>query len=61
MKYSRLGNTDIRVSKIGLGTMTWGHQNSEREAHAQLDYALDAGVNLIDTAEMYPVPPVRER
>ena len=61
MKYSRLGNTDIQISKIGLGTMTWGHQNTEREAHDQLDYALNAGVNFIDTAEMYPVPPVRER
>lgn len=60
MQYSLLGNTDIQVSKIGLGTMTWGHQNTEREAHVQLDCALDAGVNLIDTAEMYPVPPVKE-
>ncbi|MEW7000464.1 aldo/keto reductase [Serratia ureilytica] len=42
---------------LGLGTMTFGEQNSEADAHAQLDYALAAGVNLIDTAELYPVPP----
>lgn len=60
MKYRKLGRTDIDVSLIGLGTMTWGEQNSEAEAHAQLDFALDKGVNLIDTAEMYPVPPKPE-
>ena len=53
----QLGRTDIRVSALCLGTMTWGEQNSEAEAHAQLDAALEAGVNFIDTAEMYPVPP----
>jgi len=57
MQYSRLGRTGIQVSRICLGTMTWGEQNSEREAHAQLDAALAAGINFIDTAEMYPVPP----
>ncbi|QAU36010.1 NADP(H)-dependent aldo-keto reductase [Janthinobacterium sp. 17J80-10] len=57
MQYRQLGNTDIKVSNIALGTMTWGQQNSEAEAHAQLDMAVDFGVNLIDTAEMYPVPP----
>lgn len=56
MKYRKLGNTDIQVSVIGLGTMTWGHQNSEADAHEQLDYALSQGVNLVDTAEMYPTP-----
>ncbi|MGE7991033.1 NADP(H)-dependent aldo-keto reductase [Pseudomonas sp. NPDC089554] len=56
MKYRPLGNSDIQVSVIGLGTMTWGHQNSERDAHHQLDYALSQGVNLVDTAEMYPTP-----
>lgn len=56
MKYNNLGNTDIKVSAIGLGTMTWGHQNSELEAHEQLDYALSRGVNLVDSAEMYPTP-----
>jgi aryl-alcohol dehydrogenase-like predicted oxidoreductase len=60
MQYRALGRTDIRVSVIGLGTMTWGQQNSEAEAHAQLDYALAQGVNFIDTAEMYPVPPMAE-
>ncbi len=57
MEYRRLGNTDIDVSLIGLGTMTWGEQNAERDAHEQIDYALEHGVNLIDAAEMYPVPP----
>ncbi|MEI5998585.1 NADP(H)-dependent aldo-keto reductase [Paraburkholderia bengalensis] len=57
MEYRRLGDTDVQVSVIGLGTMTWGEQNTEREAHEQIDYALDHGVTLIDTAEMYPVPP----
>lgn len=57
MEYRHLGRTDIKVSAICLGTMTFGEQNTETEAHAQLDYALDAGINFIDTAEMYPVPP----
>ncbi|MVW80265.1 NADP(H)-dependent aldo-keto reductase [Bordetella sp. 02P26C-1] len=60
MKTRKLGHTDIEVSLIGLGTMTWGEQNSEAEAHEQLDYALSRGVNLVDTAEMYPVPPKAE-
>jgi aryl-alcohol dehydrogenase-like predicted oxidoreductase len=60
MEYRRLGDSDVQVSLIGLGTMTWGEQNTEQEAHAQIDYALDHGVNLIDTAEMYPVPPRAE-
>lgn len=58
MQYRRLGNTDIDVSAICLGTMTWGSQNTEAEAHAQIDLALDRGVNFIDTAEAYPVTPV---
>ena len=57
MIYSKLGDTDIEISKICLGTMTFGEQNTEKEAHEQLDFALDNGVNFIDTAEMYPVPP----
>ena len=57
MEYRRLGHTDIKVSVLCLGTMTWGEQNSEAEAHAQLDYAVAQGINFIDTAEMYPVPP----
>lgn len=60
MQYRPLGNTDIKISAIALGTMTWGEQNSEAEAHSQLDLAIDYGVNLIDTAEMYPVPPRAE-
>jgi aryl-alcohol dehydrogenase-like predicted oxidoreductase len=56
MEYRILGRTDIRVSVICLGTMTWGQQNSEAEAHEQLDAALDRGVNFIDTAEMYSIP-----
>jgi aryl-alcohol dehydrogenase-like predicted oxidoreductase len=56
MKYRQLGNSDIKVSAIGLGTMTWGHQNNEADAHQQLDFALAQGVNLVDTAEMYPTP-----
>src|SRR5262245_46775766 len=60
MEYRTLGRTDIRVSVIGLGTMTFGEQNTEGEGHAQIDYALDQGVNLIDTAEMYAVPPRAE-
>jgi len=57
MKYKRLGRTDLTVSQLCLGTMTWGEQNTEPEAHEQLDAAIDAGINFIDTAEMYPVPP----
>ena len=57
METRPLGNTDIQVSLIGLGTMTWGEQNTEQEAHEQLDYATSCGINFIDTAEMYPVPP----
>lgn len=57
MEYSKLGNSDLSVSKICLGTMTWGEQNTESEAHAQMDYAVAQGVNFFDAAEMYPVPP----
>jgi aryl-alcohol dehydrogenase-like predicted oxidoreductase len=60
LKYRKLGHTGLDVSLIGLGTMTWGEQNTEAEAHEQLDYALSRGVNLIDAAEMYPVPPKPE-
>jgi aryl-alcohol dehydrogenase-like predicted oxidoreductase len=60
MKFRALGPNGPMVSQIALGTMTWGQQNTEEEAHTQLDAALAAGVNLIDTAEMYPVPPKRE-
>lgn len=60
MKYTTLPNTDIKVSKICLGSMTWGNQNTEAEGHEQIDYALDQGVNFIDTAELYPVPATAE-
>ena len=60
MQYSTLGYTGIQVSKICLGTMTFGEQNTEQEAHQQLDYAVSQGVNFIDTAEMYPVPPIEK-
>ena len=57
MEYSELGTSKIKISKICLGTMTFGEQNNIDEAHDQLDFAIDKGVNFIDTAEMYPVPP----
>lgn len=60
MKYTKLPNTSIEVSKICLGTMTWGNQNTQDEGFAQMDYALDHGVNFIDTAELYPVPASKE-
>jgi len=56
MELRKLGRTDINVTSVCLGTMTWGKQNTEEEAHTQLDYALDRGINFIDAAEMYPVP-----
>ena len=57
MEYQNLGKTDIQISRVCLGTMTWGMQNSEKDAHQQMQMASDAGVNFLDTAEMYPVPP----
>ena len=60
MEFTTLGHTDIRVSKICLGTMTYGDQNTQQDANNQLDYALSQGINFIDTAEMYPVPPKAE-
>jgi aryl-alcohol dehydrogenase-like predicted oxidoreductase len=60
MQYTTLGNTALKVSKICLGTMTFGEQNSEAEGHDQLDYALSKGINFIDTAEMYSVPGRKE-
>jgi len=60
MNYRRLGTTDLDVSTICLGTMTWGTQNTEAEGHEQMDYALAKGVNFFDTAEMYAVPPSAE-
>jgi len=60
MEFGKLGNTDIEVSRLCLGTMTWGEQNTEQQAHQQLDYAMEQGINFIDTAELYPVPPRAE-
>ncbi|MFA9290120.1 MAG: aldo/keto reductase [Solirubrobacteraceae bacterium] len=56
MKYTTLPNTDLKVSKICLGTMTWGEQNTEKEAHEQLNIAIENGINFIDTAELYAIP-----
>ena len=58
MQMTKLGRTDIEVSKFCLGSMTWGTQNTQAEGHAQIDRALDAGINFVDTAEMYPVNPL---
>lgn len=60
VEYRRLGRTDLSVSAITLGTMTWGQQNTEAEGHAQLDYAVGRGINFIDTAEIYSIPPRAE-
>ena len=60
MKFKKLGNTDIDVSLICLGTMTWGTQNSEKDAFEQMDYSVEKGVNFFDTAEIYSVPPTAE-
>ena len=56
MKYTILPNTNLKISKLCLGTMTWGQQNTEAEAHEQLDFAIGKGINFIDCAEMYPIP-----
>ena len=60
MEYTTLPNSDIKVSKICLGTMTWGNQNTEADGFAQMDYAVEKGVNFFDTAELYPVPATKE-
>ena len=60
MEYREIPRSDLKVSLIGLGTMTWGEQNTEAEGREQMDYALEQGVNLFDVAELYPVPPVAE-
>ena len=57
MKYKKLGDTDLKVSLICLGTMTWGEQNSQEEGFEQMDFALEKGVNFFDTAELYAIPP----
>lgn len=60
MLYRKLGRTGLEVSLIGLGTMTWGEQNTQAEGHAQMDYALGQGINFFDTAELYSIPPRAE-
>jgi aryl-alcohol dehydrogenase-like predicted oxidoreductase len=60
MQYRPLGRTGLQVSLLCLGTMTWGQQNTEAEGHAQMDLALDHGINFFDTAELYSIPPTRE-
>ncbi len=60
MKFKKLGNTDLDVSLICLGTMTWGTQNTEKDAFEQMDYSLSEGVNFFDTAEIYSVPPTSD-
>ena len=60
MNYKKLGTTNLDVSTICLGTMTWGEQNSQKEGFKQMDYALDKGINFFDTAELYSVPPKKE-
>jgi len=60
MKFKKLGNSDLDVSLICLGTMTWGTQNSEKDAFQQMDYSMDQGINFFDTAEIYSVPPTAE-
>ena len=60
MKFRKLGKTDLNVSLICLGTMTWGTQNTEKEAFEQMDYAIEQGINFFDTAELYSVPPTKD-
>ncbi len=60
MEYSKLGSSGLSVSRICLGTMTWGTQNGQRDANTQIEYALSQGINFIDTAEMYAIPPTAE-
>ena len=60
MKYVPLGRTGLEVSRVCLGTMTWGTQNNQKDADEQIEYALSRGVNFIDTAEMYSIPPNEE-
>ena len=60
MNYKNLGNTDLKVSTICLGTMTYGEQNTEKEGFEQMDYALNNGINFFDTAELYSIPAKKE-
>src|SRR3990167_2361743 len=61
MHYRPLGRSGLNVSLIGLGTMTWGNQNTQDEGFEPMDYALERGINFFDTAEMYAIPPAKER
>jgi len=60
MQYRELGRTGVKVSRLCLGTMTFGEQNTEAEGHAQMDYAADCGINIFDASEIYPIPPKPE-
>ena len=60
MRHRNLGSSEIRVSEICLGSMTWGTQNTEKEAFEQMDYSIGQGINFFDTAELYSVPPTKE-
>ncbi len=60
MLYTTLGTTSLKISRICLGSMNWGEQNTESDAHEQLDYSISVGINFIDTAEIYPIPPRKE-
>jgi len=60
MKKVKLGSSDLQVTEVCLGSMTWGQQNTQSEGHEQIDYALDQGINFIDTAELYSVPPSKK-
>ncbi|MCV0428757.1 MAG: aldo/keto reductase, partial [Roseibium sp.] len=60
MEQRRLGRTDVQVSALCLGTMTFGEQNSEAEGHAQMNFAFDQGINFFDAAELYPIPAKKE-
>ena len=60
MEQRKLGRTELKVSALCLGTMTWGQQNTEAEGHEQMDYAVGEGINFFDTAELYPIPPKEE-
>tara|TARA_Y100001960_G_scaffold269332_1_gene294830 strand:+ start:37 stop:273 length:237 start_codon:yes stop_codon:yes gene_type:complete len=56
MNFKKLGNTDLKVSSLCLGTMTWGEQNNQKEAFEQMDFSFEKGINFFDTAEIYPSP-----
>ena len=60
MNFKKLGNTNLKVSSLCLGTMTWGEQNNQKEAFDQMNFASEKGINFFDTAELYAVPPKKE-